>query len=100
MCFAAFVVLAAIAGTYARESISITPTFLNGPRVRADVTWKNISNPTKEDFVGVYSPPNTADDAPRIKLFNKDAEMGGSRRFSVLNWRMNYELRYVAFSLL
>ncbi|XP_065860544.1 probable inactive purple acid phosphatase 2 [Euphorbia lathyris] len=77
--------------------ISVTPTTLNKSGDAITITWSNVDSPSKLDWLGLYSPPDSHHDhfiGYKFLSSSSDWESGsGSISLPVVNLRSNYSFR-------
>lgn len=82
-------------------SLAVSPKVLQTSLEWVTVSWENVSNPDKGDWIGIYSPP-TADVssiAPvKYQLASSSPSHGtsgsGTLRFNLVNMRSNYSFAF------
>ncbi|KAK9707184.1 hypothetical protein RND81_07G178300 [Saponaria officinalis] len=83
-------------------TISVSPTTLNKSGDKIEVKWSNITNPSNLDWLGIYSPPTSANDHFIGYFFlslSPTWETGsGSLTFPLINLRGPYEFRVFRWS--
>ncbi|XP_074309662.1 putative inactive purple acid phosphatase 2 isoform X2 [Silene latifolia] len=83
-------------------TISATPTILEKSGDKIKITWKNISNPTELDWLGIYTPPNSQNKHFIGYFFLSSSpnwESGsGSLTFPLINLRGPYQFRLFHWS--
>ncbi|CAL1395070.1 unnamed protein product [Linum trigynum] len=93
--FLFFSLLAGVA--LAKPRISVTPTLLNRSGDVVTVSWSNVDSPSKLDWVGIYSPPDTRPDhfiGYKFLSSSPGWESGsGSLSIPITNLRSNYSFR-------
>ncbi|KAL9226167.1 hypothetical protein vseg_002009 [Gypsophila vaccaria] len=83
-------------------TITVTPTTLNKSGDKVHVTWAHITNPTNQDWLGIYSPATSPDQQFIGYIFLNTSPTwetgGGSLTFPLVNLRSGYQFRTFRWS--
>ncbi|GMH01779.1 hypothetical protein Nepgr_003618 [Nepenthes gracilis] len=99
---ALFCLLLLSTSSYAAPTLSFSPKTLRKSGESVEVRWSNVDSPSKLDWLGIYSPPNSSSDNFIGYLFLSSAatwqDGHGSLSLPLVNLRSPYQFRIFRWS--